>query len=552
MIVSLTLRNLATISDISIEFDHGLNILTGETGAGKSILIDGLLLALGERADTSLVRPGSLAASVEAVFLLEDGSEFLVRREVRSQGRSRFFINDELTTQEDGRNLLAGFVDLHSQGSTPALLNRRVQNAALDSFSDCSELAGKLGILFGEYRSILKRSDELSTQLSAVSDKKDIAQHELSLITRLNPSVEDYNSLMFERRELKAVQNSAEILCKISEGISGDDGMLDSLGGFRYSLANSGIETKDALELLEQADIALTEASSECESMLSRIDSAPWRVNEIDDRLDSYAELLGRCSGTLENLLNRRSQLESELERYDLMEKENERLAEAIPGKADSIHENAISLSKLRKSGATALEKSVQKELKLLGMPDAVFEVVMNDPPPNRSLIIGDVSICSDGCEIPEFFFSANPGMKPGPLSSVASGGEMSRVSLVLKLALASVTQAPTMVFDEIDSGVGGETANLLADSLDRVSRRRQVIVITHLPQIASKARRHLAVSKETVDGLPVTRVDALSDRCSRVEELARLLGGGKAAMEHAGKMIAADVRQNENGGEQL
>ncbi len=551
MIVSLTLRNLATINDTSIEFDQGLNVLTGETGSGKSILIDGLLLALGERADTSLVRPGAVAASVEALFILEDGSEILVRREVRSQGRSRFFVNDELTTLEEGRNLLAGFVDLHSQGSTPALLNRRVQSAALDSFSDCSVLARELDIGFGEYRSLLKRSEELSTLLEAVSEKRDIAQHELSLIEKLNPSVEDYDSLMSERRELKAVQNSAETLGKTTEGISGDDGILNSLGAFRYSLANSGIESKDVLELLEQADIALTEASSECESMLSRIDSAPWRIQEIDERLDSYAELLGRSSGTLQNLLNRRSELESELQRYDIMENENEKLQEMIPLKADRIHETALSLSRFRENGAGKLVKSVQKELKLLGMPDAVFQVMMNVPPSGRSLVIKDINICSDGCEIPEFFLSANPGMKPGPLSSVASGGEMSRVSLVLKLALASVTQAPAMVFDEIDSGVGGETANLLADSLDRVSRRRQVIVITHLPQIASKAGRHLAVSKEIVEGLPVTRVNVLSDRESRVAELARLLGGGKAAIEHARKMAADGTHQNESGGEQ-
>jgi len=552
MLVSLTLRNLATICDTSIEFEHGLNILTGETGAGKSILIDGILLTLGERADTSLVRPGSTTASVEAVFLLEDGSELLVRREVRSEGRSRYFINDELTTLEEGRNLLAGFVDLHSQGSTPALLQRRVQRAALDEFSDCSELTGRLSSEFGEYRSLLKRSDELSTQLSANAAKRDIAQHELTLIEKLNPSAEDHSSLMFERRELIAVQNSAVILGRISEGISGDDGILASLAEFSNSLANSGIESKDTLELLEQADIALTEASCECESMLSRIDSAPWRIQEIDDRLDSYAELLGRCDGTLDNLLIRRSQLHSELELYDLLETEYEQLQGTIPLIAGSLHGAAVELSGSRKRGAATLEKSVQNELRLLGMPDAVFQVVMNDPPENRSLIIEDLSICSDGSEIPEFFFSANPGMKPGPLSFVASGGEMSRVSLVLKLALASVTQAPTMVFDEIDSGIGGETANLLADSLRRVSEKRQVVVITHLPQIASRAHRHLAVSKEIIEGLPVTRVDALTDRGMRIEELARLLGGGIAAMDHAEKMIIADLNQDDKVGEQL
>lgn len=549
MLASLSLRNLATISDTSIEFGRGLNILTGETGAGKSILIDGLLLALGERADTTLVRPGSKTASVEALFLLEDGSEYLIRREVRAKGRSRLFINDELTTLEDGRKVIDGLVDLHSQNSTPALLRRSVQKAALDEFSGCSNLARMISIGFQEYRSFLKQLEELAAQLETVTEKRDIAQHELSLIEKLDPTAMDYSSLMDERRELKAVQNGADILGRISNGISGDEGILETLGKFSHSLSSTGIEMKDALELLEQADIAMTEASSECESMLSKIDSAPWRISEIDDRLDGYAELLGRCGGSLENLLNMREQLNTELGQYDLLEEEHEKLETAIPFKADSLHAIAIELSESRIKAAKKLENSVQNELKLLGMPDAAFRIVMNDPPGSRSCTIRNTRICSDGCEIPEFYFSANAGIEPGPLSSVASGGEMSRVSLVLKLALTSVTQAPTMVFDEIDSGVGGETANLLADSLSRVSGKRQVIVITHLPQIASRAHRHLAVSKEIVDGLPATNVKTLSHEKERIEELARLLGGGKPALEHAEKMMQDNNQANSSGG---
>ncbi len=550
MLSSLTLKNLATISDTSIEFESGLNILTGETGAGKSILIDGLLLALGARADTSLVRPGSQTASVEAVFQSIDGSEYLIRREVRAKGRSRFFINDELATLEDGRNLIAGLVDLHSQNSTPALLQRSVQKAALDEFSGCSELAGNLGTGFREYRRLLNRSDELRAELETVIDKKDIAQHELSLIENLSPSADDHTSLMDERRELKTVQKNANVLGRITNSISGEEGILDLLGEFKNSLTGSGIEVKDVLDLLEQADIALTEASSECENFISRIDSAPWRLQEIDDRLDAYSEILGRCGGTIVNLLNRRKSLISELDRYDQLELEYRNLQEVLPEKADALSDAAADLSELRNLGAQKLEKSTRKELRLLGMPDAVFSILMKDPPENRSYKIGDLTVCSDGCEIPEFIFSANPGMKPGPLSSVASGGEMSRVSLVLKLSLASVSQAPTMVFDEIDSGVGGETANLLADSLSRASGKRQVIVITHLPQIASKAHRHLAVSKVTVDGMPVTRVNPLSGLTVRIEELARLLGGGDAALEHAEKMLHSSS-QDETEGEQ-
>jgi DNA repair protein RecN (Recombination protein N) len=298
---------------------------------------------------------------------------------------------------------------------------------------------------------------------------------------------------------------------------------------------------KDAVDLIEQAEIALAEASSECENMLSKIDSAPWRIQEIDDRLDGYAELLSRCGGSLENLLSLRERLNLELDEYDVLETELERLKSIIPEKSESIHKAANLLTKARNEAAEALENSVQNELKLLGMPDAAFRIVMNTPPVSRSCLINDTLVCADGAEIPEFLFSGNPGIEPAPLSSVASGGEMSRVSLVLKLALVSITQAPTMIFDEIDSGVGGETANLLADSLGRVAEKRQVIVITHLPQIASRAQRHLAVIKNVVDGLPDTHVNTLSDRRSRIEELARLLGGGTAALEHAEKLMQSN-----------
>jgi len=542
MLNSLSLRNLATINDTSIEFGIGLNILTGETGAGKSILIDGLLLVLGHRADTALVRPGAKTASVEAVFTLKDGSEFMIRREVRAKGRSRLFINDELATLDEGKDAVSGFVDLHSQNSTPALLRKRVQMAALDEFSGCSILSQDLGILFHEYRSLLSRFDELTAELDTSAEKRDIAQHELSLIEKLDPSADDHGSLLDERRELKAVQNGAEILTVILEGISGDNGILDTIGKFRHSLSGTGIEMKDTLELIEQADIALLEASSECEIMLSRIDSAPWRITEIDDRLDRYAELLGRCGGSLQNLLGLRGRLNEELARYEMLQEEYKNLKRIIPEKADMLHEKAIELSEARKQASRKLEDSARNELRLLGMPDADFRIIMTEPPENRSCTVRSKRICSDGCEIPEFIFSANPGIQPGPLSSVASGGEMSRVSLALKLVLASVTQAPTMIFDEIDSGVGGETANLLADSLSRVSHHRQVIVITHLPQIASRAHTHLAVSKDTLDGLPATKVNTLLIERERVEELARLLGGGEHALEHAKNMIRSDV----------
>ncbi len=549
MLTCLALRNLATISDTTIEFDSDLNVLTGETGAGKSILIDGLLLTLGERADTGLVRPGTRLASVEAVFLNRDGSEIIVRREIRAGGRSRTFINDELTTLDEVRKQVSGIIDLHSQRSTPALLVRRNQQTAFDEFGGNSDLADSLSHMFDEYRTLLQRLAHLREEHEKNLESRDLIRHELSLIEKLNPSLEDNQNLISERKELIASENCVETLHSIVNAISGDGGIMGELGRFRNELSHTDIELHETIELIGQAEISLNEASLSCSSILGRVDSAPWRLKEIDDRLDGYSELLGRCGGSLDTLLHRRKTLMEEQETYESLECELQDLETMVPGKGEKLHEAAEQLSTARESTVKKLKNCVQKELRLLGMPDAVFSVIMHDPPLNRSLTSDGRTICSDGYEIPEFYFSANKGIEPGPLASVASGGELSRVSLVLKLALVSVSQASTMVFDEIDSGIGGETANLLADSLKRASERRQVIVITHLAQIASKAGRHLAVSKELHDDLPSTSVRVLLDKQNRIAEIARLLGGGDAAFEHAEKMIGG-FRSSLKGGD--
>ena len=546
MLCSLKLKNLATISDTSVEFADGLNILTGETGAGKSILIDGLLLTLGNRADRKMVRPGARTASVEALFTVDDGGEYIVRREVRARGRSRFFINDEQRTLDEGKELISGLVDLHSQDSTPALLNGSFQREALDEYGATEELAAELEREYLRYEGLIAERDRLSSRIESGTDRIDIARHELSLIEKLDPTEEDYQALSSERKELKSAEESGEKLSSIVDSISGDDGMLRSLRSYMKSLTASGAGMEEVLELIDQAEIALAEAAAQCQKKLSMIENAPWRVEEIDRRLDAYSELLGRCGGSLENLLGRRSRLEDELRSYSEMEEEFQKISKELPELESRIKELAEELSSARKKAAEKLEEAVQEELRLLGMPKAVFEVAMEEPAEGRSRIIGGSRVSRTGGEVPRFMFSANQGMEPGYLSSIASGGEMSRISLVLKLALSNVTQAPTMVFDEIDSGVGGKTAHLLADSLSRVSRGRQVIVITHLPQIACRARNHLAVSKKTEEGLPVTSVRALASGEDRVEELARLLGGGTGAREHALKMISKDGASDE------
>ncbi len=538
MLARLSLRNLATISDTTLELVPGLNVLTGETGAGKSILVDGLLLALGTRADTGLVRSGERLASVEAHFEAGDG-DTIVRREVYAAGRSRMFCDDRLCTLEEARERVGAMVDLHSQRSTPALLSRRVQQRWLDEMAESRELFEEVEELFGRLRSQSARREELRVRLAGLAEERGLLAEELSEIEQTRPSEEEYRELMEERRSLRKLADMADTLSGASEALAGEDHSLSAaVRDVQARLASLGEPGEQASELLEQAAIAIDEAASLCDGMIEDVEEAPWRLEELDDRLDSYSRLLARCGGSIEALMGRVDRLRVRLDEMADMERELAALDGSVPQLREDLMQRARGLRDSREEAARRLEQRVADELAGLGMSDSHFGVEMKPPQRSRSLVIADVPVCADGLELPSFLFSANPGMEPGQLSSVASGGELSRLALALRLALADVRDHPTMAFDEIDAGVGGRTAHLLADSLARAaSGDRQVLVITHLAQIAARAENHLAVSKRVESGMPVTEVRTMEGE-RRLEELARILGGGEAAMEHARSML--------------
>lgn len=539
MLSRLSLRNLATISDTTLELTPGLNVLTGETGAGKSILVDGLLLALGTRADTALVRPGERLASVEAHFLGDDGGETIVRREVYAAGRSRMFCDDQLCTLEEARGRVGQLVDLHSQRSTPALLSRRTQQRWLDEMAGAGELAGDVAELFGRYRQRDRRRGELEHLLAGLAGERELLEEELAEIEETDPTEEEYRELMEERRSLRELAEMADTLSGASEALAGEEESLSSaVRDVQRRLASLGERGAQAAELLEQAAIGMDEAAALCDGLIEDVEEAPWRLEELDRRLDRYSRLLTRCGGSIESLMRRREQLQTRLREMTDMESELSSLRKELPRLEGELLEAAQRLREARAAAAERLERRVADEMEGLGMPDSTFRVEMREPQPARSVETGEHLVCADGLDLPSFTFSANPGMEPGPLSSVASGGELSRLALALRLALADVRDHPTMAFDEIDAGVGGRTAHLLAESLARAAGGdRQILVITHLAQIAARARNHLAVSKRVESGMPVTEVRTMEGE-RRLEELARILGGGEAAVEHARSML--------------
>ncbi len=535
MLNRLALSNLATISDTVLEPGPGLNVLTGETGAGKSILIDGLLLAMGARADKNLVRPGARLASVEA-FFSDDRGDVCIRREVFAEGRSRVFLNDALSTLEDVHSAMEGRMGLHTQRSTPALLRQPRQVEILDGFSGCAALAREYRALYAGYRNLLAAMEKLAGDVAGYASRREMVLHELGMFRRLVPSREDYESLRDERARLEKAQELAMLYSGLGEVLEGDDGLIGRLSGFARSVRSMDPGQSELLELLDQAGICGSEAARVSRGLLGEFKDAPGRAEEIDERLDAYSRLISRSGGSLEKMLGAGERLETELAGMDSAEEEFTSLKARKPLMEQELSAAARSLDEARREGARKLAARCGEELVSLRIPAAAFSVGFT--PASRGIGAGGVTLGPNGMTEPEFLFTANPGMPPGPLSGVASGGELSRVALALELSLAGASGVSTLVFDEIDSGTGGETAHSLGEALARAGAGRQVIVITHLAQVAGRADRNILVEKKLVNGIPESVTRTLEGFDQRSAELARLLGGGEAALKHARSIL--------------
>ncbi len=535
MLNRLALSNLATISDTVLEPGPGLNVLTGETGAGKSILIDGLLLAMGARADRNLVRPGARLASVEAFFSDARG-DVCIRREVFAEGRSRVFLDDALSTLEEVHSALEGRIGLHTQRSTPALLRQPRQVEILDGFSGCTSLAGDYRELYGGYRNLLAGIERLAGDAAGNAGRRELLLHELGMFRRLGPSREDYESLRDERARLEKARELAALYAGLGEALEGDGGFIGRLAGLAGNVRSLDPGQDELLELLDQAGICGSEAARIGRRLLGEFEDAPDRIGEIDERLDAYFRLMTRSGGSVESMLGAGERLEAELAAIDSAAEELLSLEARKPGMERELTAAARSLDEARREGAGKLAARCGEELSRLRMPAAAFSVGFTRAA--RGIPAGGEVLGVNGMTEPEFLFTANPGMPPGPLSSVASGGELSRVALALELALAGASEVSTLVFDEIDAGTGGETAHSLGEALARAGAERQVIVITHLAQVAGRADRNILVEKKLVDGVPESVTRTLEGFDQRAAELARLLGGGEAALKHARSIL--------------
>lgn len=557
MLNLIAVRNYAVIDEVEVEFDAGLSVLTGETGAGKSILVDALGLALGDRADAGAVRKGSRQAQISVLFecpeehpaldwLAERGLDrdgtCLLRRVVSARGRSRAYVNNQPATLQDLRAVGSRLVNIHGQGAHQALLHAPAQRGILDHHGDHLQLAAQVAAAFGAWKSCeaayetqrqqgADRASELELLRFQVRELENLdyregeldALHEergrLANVDRLSNSIESALSGLYERDHGSAQELIAQAQREVSDARSLDPSL------------------EDAADLLAEAEIQVQEAVRGLASYRDRLEPDPERLDWVESRLATLRSLAMRHhveEKDLGQLLERlRSRLDGLGNAAESLEAARQRVREA----RDTYFEAAEELSKARLQSASSLSEAVEAQLAVLGLPNGRFRAEILGKPHERA--------DATGLDRIEFKVSLNPGQEFGPLSRVASGGELSRISLALEVVAAGATSIPTLVFDEVDAGIGGGVAEIVGRRLADIASNRQVLCVTHLAQVASQGRHHYRVIKQAHDQSTRTGVRSLS-REERVEELARMLGGVEITPRtraHAEEMIdrAAD-----------
>jgi DNA repair protein RecN (Recombination protein N) len=553
VITELRVRDLATIADVTLQLGAGLNVLTGETGAGKSMLVDALALLLGDRAASGDVRPGAGKAIVEGAFEgieartrreiealgldVEDG-RVVVRREVSAEGRSRAWVNGSPTTASVLGQLGALLVDLHGQHETQSLLHADAQREMLDAFAHAggaraavAEAHGALAALRDQERTLASRRDE-------VRRRADYLRHVVGEIeqARLKPGEDE--ALQLEARRLSQAGALGEQAQRIVDALEGDGG--NALGALAVAdRALAGLERVDPAvagwrEMLDAAYTNLAELARQASAYAGEVEEDPERLAEVERRRDLLFTLMGKYGATLDAVIATRDASAAELDLLDTADVDLRALAARRATAGAALDGAAAGLTEARQGGMDRLARGVNRLLPQLGLPGGRLLVALAP--------LAEPGV--HGRETVQFEVQLNVGLEAKPLARVASGGELSRLMLALKVVLARHDAIATLVFDEVDQGIGGEVGAQVGAALAEVAERHQVLVITHLPQIAARADRHLVVSKEARGGIATSDVQSILGE-DRVGEIARMLGDteGDAARRHAQALLRKDSK---------
>lgn len=557
MLKSLTVWNFALLEHVQVEFEPGLNILTGETGAGKSILIDSLGAVLGARMSADMVRSGCDWLRVEAVFSLEDESlglhelltqqaiddadkELIITRQLTRAGRSTALVNGCHVTLAVLRQIGAYLVDIHGQNENLALLKEENQFHLLDGYdSDVSEALAAYECVYREWREKKKAYAEKQQASREYAQRLDMLHWQDKEISEANLRPGEDEQLEADIRKLshaEKIVGSVEESYQLLEGGGGNGlGVLPALSQVKKDLEEIG-RFDDALanaqKMVEEAYISLQEASYELRDYGESVEFSPERLDQLQSRMDVIYRLCKKYGATLEDVLAHQAKVEQELSEIENYDEDIAALEKEIAALEEKLGQKADTLTKLRTAAAQDLSAAIEEQLFALGMPKARFHIRVEQAEDYGANGRDDVAM----------FFSANPGEAEKPLQKVASGGELSRIALAIKTVASSRdSSVPSMVFDEIDTGIGGRTAQMVAERIALVAQYKQAICITHLPQIACMADAHLYISKRTVEGTTATQIRPLSER-ERISEIARMASGADmttASLDNAREMVS-------------
>ena len=549
MIVELRVRDLATIAEVTLQLAPGLNVLSGETGAGKSMLVDALALLLGGRADSGLVRPGASRAVVEGAFdvpgaglrkrveslgLDLDDDRVVVRREVSIEGRSRAWVNGSPTTATVLGELGAILVDLHGQHETESLLRPDAQRDMLDGFAGAEGERAAVVEAHATTAAIRAEESRLALRRDEVRRRADYLRHVVTEIDRakLKPGEED--ALELDVRRLSQASTLSAHASRISEAAgSGDNGALDAL--VQADRALTALERADPAvapwrELLDAVFANLDELARLAADYAQEVQDDPARLAELERRRDVLFGLFQKHGASAAAVLETRAVAATELDLLDTAELDLRVLATRRQAAETVLQQALTQLSSRRVAATERLARAVNKWLPRLGLPGGKFRVALERLEAAHAF----------GQESVVFLVQLNAGLDERPLARVASGGELSRLMLALKVVLARQDHVPTLVFDEVDQGIGGEIGVQVGEALAEVAERHQVLVITHLPQIAARAAHHLVISKAPKRGVATSDVEIIHGE-DRVLEVARMLGGSESetARKHARELLA-------------
>lgn len=552
MLTHLSVDNYAIAEHIDAEFVSGMTVVTGETGAGKSILLDALGLALGGRADAAAVRAGAERADIHAAFdiakikdakaWLEQrdllaGDECLLRRVVTSEGRSRGYINGQPATLQDLKTVGEMLIDIYSQHAHQSLLQRAQQRKLLDAFAGTDVLADNIKTIAQRFASLSEKIAQLDAHRDEHNARVQLLSYQIDELDKLNLSAGELDELESEQRRLangeQILRNSQHALALCREG---EINVVNILNQALKSLGDLDAKQPaiDAAEqMLGSALIQVEEASHELQHYVDQFELDPTRLHDIENRLDAIYDIARKHRVQAPALSALHAQLRDELNSIAGGDEQLDKLRDELRTLQNDYDKIASELSKRRQQAAQKLQKHVEKQLQALAMNGCRFSVALTER--------AQMQPHAHGREDIEFLISTNPGTPAQPLNKIASGGELSRISLAIQVVTAQTTATPTLVFDEVDVGIGGAVAEVVGNLLRELGSRGQVLCVTHQPQVASKGHQHFSVEKITEKKSVRTQLRKLAD-AEKIEEIARMLGGINVTAQsraHAKEMLS-------------